>query len=140
MARKMLRLLHMQKSYWNKIVHSQRTRDLLCQMLRRQVCNQMYQMCKGDYFAVSIFVFYNYKRVMQIEYGFQSSLFSFIFRLSHKEESHIETNHGTVSASLAQIVKNRQLVSVLHPEMISHIVLIVLENFFQNVAPHVANQ
>ena len=103
----MLRLLHMQKSYWNKIVHSQRTRDLLCQMLRRQVRYQMYQMCKGDYFAVSIFVFYNYKRVMQIEYGFQSSLFSFIFRLSHKEELHIETNHGTVSVSHAQIVKNR---------------------------------
>ena len=78
--------------------------------------------------------------IIHDESRFQSSLFSFIFRLSHKEELHIETNHGTVNASHAQIVKNRQLVSVLHPEMISHIVLIVLENFFQNVVPLVANQ
>ena len=47
MARKMFRLLHMPQSNWHKILHPQRTWHLLCQVLWRQVCHQVYQMQQG---------------------------------------------------------------------------------------------
>lgn len=44
MAWKMLLLLCMQKSHWNKIIYTERAGDLLRRLLWGEICDQMHQM------------------------------------------------------------------------------------------------
>ena len=49
MAREVLRLLHMQESHRHQEFHPEGARHLLCQVLRREVCDEVHQVQQGDH-------------------------------------------------------------------------------------------